>query len=247
MADWIKADIIENKRWGKDLFSLILDADINPFIAGQFTKLGMELDGEIVQRAYSFVNPPQSKYIEIHASRIAEGTLSPKLHALESGDQILITKDANGFFTLNEIPSGEHLWMIATGTAIGPYLSILREETAWKRFRKIILIHGVRYSADLSYQSEINELAKKNPDKFNVQPFVTREPDINALSGRITHALKDGMLERITSTKFDPIRSQVMLCGNPHMVKNVQELLLEKGLKKNRRSEPGNITTERYW
>ena len=247
MAEWIKADVIENKRWGKDLFSLILDAKVNPFIAGQFTKLGLEIDGKLIQRAYSFVNPPDSKYQEIHITRIQDGLLSPRLHALKSGDQILITKTSTGHFTLNEIPRGQQLWMIATGTAIGPFLSILRQNSAWTRFRKIILIHGVRFSADLSYQGEINKLAQQYQDQFIVQPFVTREPNTHALSGRITHAIKDGMLERIVGVRFNQQQSQVMLCGNPNMVKEVQGLLLARGLQKNLRAKPGNITVERYW
>lgn len=247
MATWVKAEVIENRRWNKDLFSLILNADISPFIAGQFTKLGLEIDGKLIQRAYSYINPPNAKYQEIYATRVADGLLSPRLHALEAGDTVMITKEANGFFTLDEIPQSEHLWMLSTGTAIGPFLSILHQKKVWQRFRKVVLIHGVRFSADLSYQAEINALKKKHSDQIIVQPFVTREPNIEALSGRITHALDDGMLERIVGLPLAPERSQVMLCGNPHMVKDVANLLKQKGFEKNLRRKPGNITTEQYW
>lgn len=246
MATWIKADVIENRRWNKDLFSLILDANVEPFLAGQFTKLGLEINGKLIQRAYSYINPPNSKYQEIYATRVADGLLSPSLHELEAGDTVMISKEANGFFTLNEIPQGENLWMISTGTALGPFLSILHQGEVWGRFRKVVLIHGVRFSADLSYQAEINRLKEKHSDQIIVQPFVTREPNIEALSGRITHALRDGMLERIVGFPLSP-SSQVMLCGNPHMLKDARVLLEQKGLKKNLRRKPGNITIEQYW
>ncbi|MEZ8141273.1 ferredoxin--NADP(+) reductase [Enterovibrio norvegicus FF-33] len=247
MATWIKAEVIENRRWNKDLFSLTLDADVAPFVAGQFAKLGLEIDGKLIQRAYSYVNPPSSKYLEIYATRVADGLLSPRLHELEAGDNVMITKDATGFFTLEEIPQGEHLWMISTGTALGPFLSILQEEEVWQRFRKVVLIHAVRFSADLSYQAEINELKKKHSDQILVQPFVSREPKAGALSGRITHALEDGMLERVVGIPLTPEKSQIMLCGNPQMVKDVRALLEQKGLEKNLRRKPGHITTEQYW
>ena len=247
MGTWIKAEVIENRHWNRDLFSLILKADIAPFLAGQFTKLGLEIDGKLIQRAYSYVNSPNSKYQEIYATRVADGLLSPRLHALEAGDNLMITKEANGFFTLNEIPQSEHLWMISTGTAIGPFLSILHQNEVWQRFRKVVLVHGVRFSADLSYQAEINILKSKHKDQIIVQPFVTQEPNIEALSGRITHALKDGMLERIVALPLAPERSQIMLCGNPHMVKDVRHLLIQKGFEKNLRRKPGQITTEQYW
>ncbi|WP_434358012.1 FAD-binding oxidoreductase [Parasalinivibrio latis] len=247
MANWVHAEVIENRHWNKDLFSLVLEADVAPFTAGQFTKLAMEIDGNIIQRAYSYVNSPGSKYIEIYATRVADGQLSPRLHALEKGDKLMINKDASGFFVLEEIPQGDHLWMMATGTALGPYLSILGEEEVWQRFRKVVLIHAVRFAADLSYQAEIKALKKQHPDRLIVQNFVSREPHGNALSGRITHSLADGTLERIVGLKLSPEQSQIMLCGNPDMVKEVRTLLNEKGLEKNLRRKPGHITTEHYW
>ncbi|MGF1724536.1 ferredoxin--NADP reductase [Photobacterium nomapromontoriensis] len=247
MADWIPAKIITNRHWNHDLFSLTLNANIEPFRAGQFTKLGLEIDGQLVQRAYSFVNPPSSSNIEIYATRVADGLLSPRLHALEAGDEVLISARANGFFTLNEVPEGNNLWLLATGTAIGPYLSILHEPTVWKRFRKIILSHAVRFSADLSYQAEINALKERYPDQLIVQPFVSREPAPPALSGRIPQAIADGMLERHVGVNLDPKTSQIMLCGNPEMVKDTRAVLESMGFHKNLRRQPGQITMEHYW
>ncbi|MGF1685300.1 ferredoxin--NADP reductase [Photobacterium japonica] len=247
MADWIPAKVITNRHWNHDLFSLVLEANIEPFKAGQFTKLGLEIDGKMIQRAYSFVNPPTSAQIEIYATRVADGTLSPRLHALEAGDEVFISARANGFFTLNEIPDSEHLWLLATGTAIGPYLSILREPTVWKRFRKIVLSHAVRFSADLSYQAEINQLQERYPDQLVVQPFVSREPAPPALPGRIPQAIADGMLERHVGLSLEPERSHIMLCGNPEMVKDTKAALEARGFQKNLRRQPGQITMEHYW
>ncbi|ELR63973.1 Ferredoxin--NADP(+) reductase [Photobacterium marinum] len=247
MADWIPAEVITNRHWNSDLFSLVLRANIEPFRAGQFTKLGLEIDGQIVQRAYSFVNPPSNNKIEIYATRVADGILSPRLHALEAGDSVMISARANGFFTLDEIPEGEHLWMLATGTAIGPYLSILREPDVWRRFRKVALIHAVRFSADLSYQAEINELLERHPDQLVVQPFVSREPAPLSLPGRIPQAIADGMLERHIGLTLNPEQSQIMLCGNPEMVRETKAILETMGFVKNLRRKPGQITMEHYW
>ena len=247
MADWIPAKVITNRHWNHDLFSLVLEANIEPFKAGQFTKLGLEIDGKMIQRAYSFVNPPSGNRIEIYATRVADGLLSPRLHALEAGDEVFISARANGFFTLNEIPDSDHLWMLATGTAIGPYLSILREPSVWKRFRKVVLSHAVRFSADLSYQAEINQLKERYPDQLIVQPFVSREPAPPALPGRIPQAIADGMLERHVGLTLDPEHSHIMLCGNPEMVKDTRAALEARGFRKNLRRQPGHITMEHYW
>ncbi len=247
MADWIPATVIDNRHWNNNLFSLTLEANIEPFKAGQFTKLALDIDGKRVQRAYSFVNAPQQNRAEIYATRVADGLLSPRLHALEAGDEVLITARANGFFTLDEIPDAPALWMMATGTALGPYLSILRDEKVWKRFRKVVLVHAVRFSADLSYQGEINELKAQYPDQLIVQPFVSREPVPGALNGRIPHAIADGLLERMAGVQLSADNSHVMLCGNPEMVKATREQLESRGLVKNLRRTPGQITMEHYW
>ncbi|UJF19422.1 ferredoxin--NADP reductase [Vibrio sp. SS-MA-C1-2] len=247
MSHWISATVTKNRHWNNTLFSLELEAPIDPFIPGQFIKLGMDIDGQRVQRAYSLVNPPSDNKFEIYATSIADGLLSPKLFSLQPGDTIEVTPEASGFFTLDEVPQGEHLWMLATGTALGPYLSILRTAEPWSRFRRIVLVHAVRCASDLSYQAEIEELKKKYPSQLVVQPFVSREPGPNALSGRITHALNDGMLERIIDLPLSLDKSQIMLCGNPQMVKDTKAILEQKGFIKNLRSKPGQITMEHYW
>ncbi len=247
MADWIPAEVITNRHWNSDLFSLVLRANIEPFKAGQFTKLGLEIDGKMIQRAYSFVNPPSDNHIEIYATRVADGLLSPRLHALDSGDTVFVSARANGYFTLNEVPDSEHLWLLATGTAIGPYLSILREADVWRRFRKVVLIHAVRYAADLSYQAEINELKAQYPEQLIVQPFVSREPAALSLPGRIPLAIADGMLERHIGLPLNPEQSQIMLCGNPEMVRETKAALEAMGFSKNLRRKAGQITMEHYW
>lgn len=247
MADWIPAEVIKNRHWNSDLFSLILRANIEPFKAGQFTKLGLDIDGKVIQRAYSFVNPPSDSNIEIYATRVADGLLSPRLHALDSGDTVFISARSNGYFTLNEVPDSEHIWLLATGTAIGPYLSILREAEIWRRFRKVVLIHAVRFAADLSYQSEINKLKLQYPEQLIVQPFVSREPAALSLPGRIPLAIADGMLERHIGLSLTPEQSQIMLCGNPEMVRETKATLEAMGFVKNLRRKPGQITMEHYW
>ena len=247
MADWIPAEVINNRHWNNDLFSLTLRANIEPFKAGQFTKLGLEIDDKMIQRAYSFVNPPSDNTIEIYATRVADGLLSPRLHQLEAGDHVYVSARATGYFMLSEVPQGEHLWLLATGTAIGPYLSMLREKEVWQRFRKIVLVHAVRYAADLSYQAEINALKEQYPDQLIVQPFVSREPAMLSLPGRIPLAIADGLLERHVGLTLSAEQSQVMLCGNPEMVRDTKAALEQKGLAKNLRRAPGQITMEHYW
>lgn len=247
MSNWIQGKVVENKHWTDLLYSLHIEADIDPFVAGQYGRLGLEVDSQIVGRPYSFVNPPHESLNEFYSIKVVEGPLSPKLAELKKGDTIYIDKRANGFFTLNEVPDGKDLWMLATGTALGPFLSILRSNEVWQRFENIVLVHAVRFANELSYQDTIKELQQKHNKRFQMIPFVSREETEYALSGRIPAAIANKSLEQKAGLEFNSKHSQVMMCGNPDMLVDTRNALKEKGLKKNLRRSPGQITTESYW
>ena len=223
MSNWIDAEVIENIHWTDTLYSLKVKGDIGDYEAGQFGRLGLMIDDQIVGRPYSFVSAPHEDFYEFYSIDIEKGILSPLLAKLKAGDHIYLGKKANGFLVLNEIPDSDDLWMISTGTGIGPFLSILKTETPWNRFKQ------------------------QHPDQFEYVPFVSREKTDFALPGRIPKALKKGTLEDRVNLKIENGKSQIMLCGNPDMVKDVRETLEKRGLTKNLRKTPGSISTENYW
>ncbi|HYD34071.1 MAG TPA: ferredoxin--NADP reductase [Methylophilaceae bacterium] len=247
MATWNEGKIVRNLNWNGSLYTLFIEADIEPYEAGQFARIGLEIDGEIVGRPYSLVNPPGTKPLEIYYIEVSEGPLTSRLVKLQPGDSILIAPRANGFLILDEIPQARHLWLMATGTGVGPFLSILDTDKPWQRFEKVVLVYAVRTLSELNYQHRINEVARRYPEQFIYIPFISREATQFAMPGRISTALIDGSLEERAKLKLSPENSQVMLCGNPQMVEDTTNLLLERGLKKHRRKDPGHITVENYW
>jgi ferredoxin--NADP+ reductase len=205
------------------------------------------MDDQIVGRPYSFVNAPHEPLLEFYSIKVSEGPLSPKLAKLKVGDSIYIDKRVNGFFTLNEVPEGRDIWMLATGTALGPFLSILNSKEVWQRFENVVLVHAVRFKNELTYQKIISGLKDKFKDRFQMIPFVSREITDFALGGRIPTAIENGKLEETANLEITSEISQVMICGNPDMLIDTRNVLKEKGLKKNLRRSPGHITTESYW
>ncbi|MEH6628064.1 MAG: ferredoxin--NADP reductase [Motiliproteus sp.] len=246
MSEWKQGTIVENLRWSEHLHSLKIDVDGPDFIAGQYTRLALDIDGVKVARPYSFVNPPQGKTYEFYFNSVPGGPLSTRLINMNAGDNIWVSDKPAGFLTLEEVPEGSELWLLATGTAVGPFLSILRTDEVWQRFERIVLVYAVRHGLDLSYQDLLNQIAMDN-QQFSWLPFVSREAASNAMAGRIPAAIDDGSLEQRVGMEFDPQRSQVMICGNPDMVKDSIVSLKGKGLQKNLRHNPGHITVERYW
>jgi len=250
MTEWVKAKVVRVNKWSDNLFSIILKAPILPFIAGQFAKISIKDEqGKNIQRAYSYVNSPNDKNLEFYITLIPNGKITLKLYNLKPLDTIMISKKSFGFFTLKEIPSSELLWMFATGTAIGPYCSILKEKQKdIDRFKQIILVYAVRYSRELNYFPFLKNLMRTYNNKLKIITIVSREKHLCSLSGRIPDLIKNNVIEDQTGFKIKPKNSHVMLCGNPNMVKDTLNLLKEtRNMKKHFRRCPGHITTENYW
>ena len=248
---WIEGKVIERVDWSDKLFSLKIKVDIGDFIAGQFIKLSRVIDDKRIGRAYSLVNPPGTDYIEVLAVAVDDGQLSPNLQQLNIGDVIDVATKATGFMTLDELPQdeqkGNHLWFLATGTAVGPFVSIMDTPAPWQSYEKVILVYGVRYAEDLAYLEHLKQFQQTYPEQFKLVLSVTREPFEGAMDKGIPDAILTGELESRVGLTLNATDSQVMLCGNPEMITHAQQVLKELGLTKNLRRAPGQITVEKYW
>ncbi|KZN29708.1 ferredoxin--NADP reductase [Pseudoalteromonas luteoviolacea] len=246
MSNWVVGKVIEVNWWTPSLFSIKVAADIEPFKAGQFTKLGLEIGSKKVARAYSFVNSPSDPLLEFFLIEVEDGALSSKLAQLVTGDDIWINTKPSGYFILDEVPKADTLWMLSTGTAIGPFLSILADGKLWRSYRRVILVHGVRHNTDLCYQDPIKATEKLFP-QFTYVQLVSRETPENGLQGRITDIISNGQLLQYCNINQFTEAHHFMLCGNPDMVKDTTAMLQDMGFKKHRRAESGHITVEQYW
>ena len=239
---WLEAKVLENRHWTDALFSLRVEGPRLAFEAGQFVRIALDIGGERIARPFSFVNPPADPRLEFYGIVLPEGPLSPRLARLAPGDSLFVASNPAGFLVLSELPDRDSLWLMSTGTGIAPFLSILRTEAPWKRFRNVVLVHAVRHAAELVYRETIGQMKD-----LRYVPFVSRESAPGALAGRIPAAVTDGRLEAAAGLRLAPETSQVMLCGNPDMLKDTTAALAARGLRKHRRRNPGHISVESFW
>ena len=244
---WVHGEVVNVKHWTESLYSVSVSAPEVKFVAGQYTKLSLSLKNEEVARPYSFVNSPDEEYLEFYSVSVPNGPLSSAMQTLKKGDSIKVGPRGNGFLILEEIPHVENIWMLATGTAIGPYLSILKTKDSWDKFKKVVLVHAVKYKKELTYQDTINTLKEEYKDRFIYISYVSREDSEYSLKGRIPKDISNGVLEKKADLKMKSDNTHVMICGNPEMLKDTTVELKKIGLKKHRRNSPGHITTENYW
>src|SRR2546421_12164455 len=239
-TQWLEAKVLENRHWTDALFSLRVEGPGLQFEAGQFVRLALDSDGARIARPFSFVNPPADPVHEFYGIVVPGGPLSPTLARLQPGDTLYLAPNPAGFLVLSEVPDADTLWLTSTGTGIAPFLSILRTETPWRRFKNVVVVHAVRYARELVYRDLIEKMAAR------YVTMVSRETHAGSLAGRIPASIKDGRLEAAAGLAISA-RSHFMLCGNPDMLKDTTAVLIERGLRKHRRRAPGHISVESFW
>ncbi len=221
------------------------------FSAGHYARLGLAGQGATVWRPYSLVSPAWADYLEFVAVLIPGGAFSERLAQLRVGDTLLVEKPAYGFMTVDRLAPGRDLWLIASGTGIGPFVSILHEPEVWRRFERLIVVHSVRHATELAYRAELLALPQQPwladvPARLQYLPIVTREPGVTELAQRIPQLLADGRLEQ-AAVPLDVTHSRLMVCGNPELAAELRQMLRQRGFATNRRGVPGQMAFEQYW
>ncbi len=232
-----------------------------PFHPGQFIRLGVPKRTDpdrptrpgrvrLTRRAYSIASAPhETEALEFFVVRIDAGELTPRLWAIEAGGRLWMDGEAKGEFSLEAAPPEADVVMVATGTGVAPFISMLRTFRGQGRWRRFVLIHGVRFAADLGYRAELEAACRTDPTVRYI-PLVTREPEGSpwpGLRGRVQTALEPAVYERLVGAPLDPIRCHVFLCGNPDMIDTVEPLLAARGFVTDARDRRGNVHFERYW
>lgn len=243
------------RPWTDSLFSFRTTRDRGyRFVPGQFARLGVRgtAEGSIVWRAYSIASAAHDEHLEFFSVVVPDGAFTSRLSKLKEGDTILVERRSYGFLTTDRFQAGRDLWMLATGTGLAPFLSILHDLETWERYENLVLVQSVRTQQELAYEELIrgfhrSEYYAEHARKLRYARIVTREPVPGALRDRVTKLLASGVLEQNIGLGLDHERSRIMLCGNPEMVQDSRGILVERGFRMSRREEPGHLAVENYW
>lgn len=250
---WTAERVLSIRRWTPTLLSIRLTRFKGfRFTPGHYARLGLEGEGGAVWRPFSVVSAAYDEHLEFLAVLVPGGAFSERLATLEVGDSVLVEKASYGFLTLDQLAPGRDLWLLASGSGIGPFISILREPQVWQDFERLIVVHSVRHETELAYRDEILALPREElfagaRAKLHHVPVVTREPGTAALAARIPQLLADGRLEAHVGVPVDHEDSRVMVCGNPEMTRELRDQLAALGLQTSRRNAPGQMAFENYW
>lgn len=218
------------------------------FSAGQFSRLGVGEGAGFLWRAYSVISAEYAETLEYFVVLIDGGPMSTHLAQLQAGDTLLLDKTAQGFFLPERFPDGQDLIMLSTGSGIAPFLSVLQQPEIWQRFDTLALVHSVSYANELIFNDWLAQLAEhplvgNDFAKLRFLPVTTREQGAG-LHQRLPDSIGSGALAQALGMDFDRERSRFMICGNPAMVQDTFQALLNQGFAMHRNRLAGQIMME---
>lgn len=210
------------------------------FKNGEFVTIGLRPEGKLIPRAYSIVSTNQDEFLEFLSIQVPDGPLTSHLARVEEGDVVWVNTKSTGSLTLGHIRSGRNLYMLATGTGLAPFMSLVRGGEVYEAFERVVLVHTVRTIPGLAYREELESLVN---DRFLYLPTVTREPFPHSQRG--ADLFRSGELASILGiAPIDPEHDRVMLCGNPAMNHEMSDYLNANGWTMTNFKGPGNYAVE---
>jgi ferredoxin--NADP+ reductase len=212
------------------------------FYAGEFAMIGLRVDNRNILRAYSVVSPPWKEELEFLSIKIQDGDLTSKLQHIKVGDEVILAEKTTGTLRNDALVKGGELYMLATGTGLAPFMSLIRDIETLETWDRINLIHSVRDSKDLAYTIDLNESLKTlEPDLYElISKKLFYKPIITGLGdSRITKQLEEGTIN------MDYTNDKVMLCGNLEFNEEVTNWCISKGMTEGSLREPGTFVIEK--
>lgn len=252
MSNLNEERVLSVHHWTDTLFSFKTTREPTfRYRNGEFTMIGIKVDGKPLLRAYSLVSANYEETLEFFSIKVQDGPLTSRLQHLQVGDPIIVSRKATGTLVLDNLKEGRNLYLVGTGTGLAPFLSIIKDPETYERYERIVLLHGCRQVSELAYGEMINETLPQDEyvgelirEKLIYYPTVTREPFRNR--GRVTDLITSGKLCADTGlADLEREHDRVMLCGSPQMLVDLRAVLDERGFIEGNHGEPGDYVIEK--
>ena len=252
MSAFNEEKVLSVHHWTDRLFSFTTTRDTAlRFSNGHFTMIGLRVNNKPLLRAYSIASANYEDHLEFLSIKVEEGPLTSRLRNIAVGDTIIVGRKPTGTLVVDYLLPGRRLYMLATGTGLAPFMSIVRDPTTYERFEQIVLVHGVRNVDELAYHDLLVDhlpahefLGDMVSSQLLYYPTVTREEYRN--QGRIPDLIEsDKLFAELGLPPLDPAEDRVMICGSPAMLRDIRQLLERRGFREGNTSTPGDFVIER--
>jgi ferredoxin--NADP+ reductase len=252
MSAFNEERVLDVHHWNDSVFSFTTTRNAAfHFRNGHFVMMGLEVEGRPLLRAFSLAGANYDEHLEFYSIKIQDGALTSRLQHIEPGQRVLVGRKPTGTLLVENLRPGKRLYLLATGTGLAPFMSIIRDPATYERYEKVVVAHGVRRESDLAYRSLIEEelprhllVGEQVQQQLLYYPTVTREPFPN--QGRLNDLVESGKLARdLSLPAVDAEHDRFMLCGSPTMLKDLVGILEAKGFDEASSDRRGSYVIER--
>lgn len=252
MSKFLEERVLSVHHWTESLFSFRTTR--NPafrFRSGEFTMIGIPVNGKPLLRAYSVASAHYADELEFFSIKVADGPLTSRLQHLKEGDPVMVSTKPTGTLVLDNLAPGKNLYLLGTGTGLAPFLSLIKDPETFERFEKVVVVHGVRFIKDLAYGEYIQDVLPNDEflgelvrEQLVYYPTVTRESFRH--QGRITALMESGKLfADIGLPNMSVENDRFMMCGSPQMIADVANLLRARHYVEGNHGEQGHFVIEK--
>lgn len=203
------------------------------FQPGQYATLGINGSDKPLERPYSIVSSPYESEIEFFLELVPNGAMTPRLHQLQPGSEVLMRKSAKGRFTLDLSGTRRNHLLISTVTGLAPFISYLRtlsrdfQQGRFADGHRLFLINGASRSWEFGYHDEVEEIALRAP-WLSYVATVSRPWEDKSWNGEVGRV--DDLLRKyldLWGLKAD--NTIAYLCGHPEMIAHGKGILNRRG------------------
>ena len=132
-------------------------------VAGQYVRVGFDIDGVRHWRAYSLTSEPDRPdgFVSVTPKLLESGKVTPHVHRdLRPGDLVFLS-DVEGQFVLPD-PLPEKLLFISAGSGVTPIMSMLRSLARHDAMEDVVHFHSSRAPEDVIFGEDLRELAESH-------------------------------------------------------------------------------------
>lgn len=241
-------------HWTDKLFSFrVTRPRTLRFRSGEFVMIGLADErGKPLLRAYSIASPSWDDELEFYSIKVPDGPLTSRLQHIRPGDDIILRPKPVGTLVHDALLPGRRLWMLATGTGIAPFASLMRDPETYEKYDQVIMMHTCREKAELEYGRLLVEglradelIGEMAQGKLLYYPTTTREQ--SDLMGRVTDNLLSGKVfsDLQIAGPMDPASDRAMICGSLAFNIDVKAILEGWGLREGANSDPAEYVVEK--
>lgn len=239
MSKFNKLKVTSVNRETSDSVSVVLEIPTQfqsqyQYIPGQYLTLRLNINGELVNRSYSFCSSPAwNEPMTIAVKEVIGGKASTFINRnLKPGDEIEVMEPMGNFHTPLDENNEKHYILFGGGSGITPLFSILKTVLKIEPKSSITLFYGNRDEQSIIFKEKLQALEAAYPNRLKVVHILDKPSSFAQYSGLVVKEMALKLLRENTNMNFT--QSEFFICGPTPMMREIETALNELGIPKHR-------------